>query len=97
MNLNHLTVRAKLLTAFGALLCVLLVVSGVAVWGLGRSHENFSRYVNEAAARNNLAQDVQVSADARAIAARNLVLVTSPDDQAAEKAAVMQAHQQLTQ
>ncbi|HLO93724.1 MAG TPA: MCP four helix bundle domain-containing protein, partial [Burkholderiaceae bacterium] len=96
MDLSHMSVRAKLLAAFGLLLGVLLVVSVVSVLGLSHSHDDFARYVSEAAARNNLARDVQESADARAIAARNLVLVTAPADRDAEKAIVTVAHERLT-
>ena len=96
MNLSQLSVRARLLCAFGVLVGVLLIVSTVALWGLSRSHEAFAGYIGETAARDNLSQDIQVAADARAIAARNLVLVTAPADRDAEKAEVQTAHQRLT-
>ena len=96
MDLSQLSVRARLLSAFGVLVGVLLIVSAVAVWGLSRSHDGFASYIEETAARDNLSQDIQVAADARAIAARNLVLVTAPADRDAEKAEVQAAHQRLT-
>ncbi|MFG6462845.1 methyl-accepting chemotaxis protein [Roseateles sp. DXS20W] len=96
MNLDAMSVRARLFAAFGTVVGVLLMVSALAVWGLGRSHEDFSRYIDETAARNSLAQDIQAAADARAIAARNLVLVTRAADRDAEKADVVSAHERLT-
>ena len=97
MNFNHMTVRTRLLAAFGTLVAILLIVCIFAIWGLSQSHDNFSHYIDETANRNSLAQGIRVSADARAIAARNLVLVTNAADRDTEKAEVTSAHERLTQ
>lgn len=95
MNLSKLTVRAKLTAAFGLLVAVVLIVSALAVHALGSSHDSFADYVNEQAARMALANDVLDAANARAIAARNLVLVTDAKDREAEKTAVQAAHAKM--
>jgi len=60
----------------------------MALNALNTSTESFSHYVNGVKARDDAAGEVRTAVDRRAIAARNLVLVTTPQDLALEKAAV---------
>ncbi len=92
---HDLTVRAQLTAAFGILVALVALVSAVAVRSLSATHEDFSGYVNEQAVRMDLANDVLDAANARAIAARNLVLVTDAKDKEGEKAAVEAAHAKM--
>jgi hypothetical protein len=96
MNLENMTVRAKLTAAFGGLAAIVLVVSAIAVRALGEGHDNYASYVGETGVRLSLANDVLDATNARAVAARNLVLVTTPADRASEKEAVSKAHEKVT-
>ncbi len=86
------TVRTKLTASFGALALMVLVVAGISLKSLADANDRFVSYVDGVNLRATLAASVRTAVDRRAIAARNLVLVTSPDDIAKEKAAVLQAH-----
>ena len=96
MSMGQLTVRTTLTLAFGALATIVLLVSGIALKALGDGHADYARYVGETSARLALAHTVLDATNARAVAARNLVLVQSPADRAAEQAAVGKAHEQVT-
>lgn len=90
-----MTVQAKLTAAFGTLALLVLLVAGLSLKSLNDANERFSSYVNSINARANLATLVRTAVDRRAIAARNLVLVTEPSDVKAENAAVVKAHEDV--
>ena len=92
-----LTVRARLAWAFGGLALIVVVVAVLAIRALGAVDAKFENYVSGIDARALAAHAVHEAIDARAIAARNLVLVTRPEDVEAEKRAVLAAHEQVTQ
>ncbi|MBI2725529.1 MAG: MCP four helix bundle domain-containing protein [Polaromonas sp.] len=92
-----MTVRAKLTWAFGGLTLVVLLVSGFALKTLADADSRFDDYVNGINARATLAAGVRQAVDGRAIAARNLVLVTKPEDVAIEKEIVANAHKNVTE
>ena len=96
MSLGNMTVKAKLTTAFGCLSAIVLIVSALAVRALSQGHEDYASYVGETAARLTLANDILDATNARAVSARNLVLVSTPADREAEKAAVTKAHEKVT-
>ena len=77
MNFQHLTVRAKLTMAFGLLAGLVLLVSALAVQSLSAANDRVAEYVSGINARAALAEQVRAAVDRRAIAARNLVLVTT--------------------
>ncbi|KVK82619.1 methyl-accepting chemotaxis protein [Burkholderia sp. MSMB1498] len=91
MNFQKLTVSAKLTIAFGMLVGLVLLVSALALHALGDANDRFANYVSGISARAEAVEQVRTAVDRRAIAARNLVLVTKPADVELEKAAVMQA------
>ena len=95
MNFQQMTVKAKLTVGFGAMATIVLVVSGLSLKALFDSNERFSSYVTGISARAEIAEQVRTAVDRRAIAARNLVLVTKPADLETEKAAVTQAHEDV--
>ncbi len=96
MSLGKMTVKAKLTAAFGCLAAIVLVVSALAVRALSQGHDDYASYVGETGARLALANDILDATNARAVAARNLVLVTATADRDAEKAAVTKAHEKVS-
>lgn len=90
--MRNFTVKAKLVLAFGVLAGMMLLISGLALKRLGDANDRFEKYVNGLNARTNTSHLVREAVDLRAIAARNLVLVTKPEDLALEKEVVNQAH-----
>ena len=87
-----LSVRVKLLAAFGGLTLMVLLVSWLALNELGSANRRFIDYQQGIHARAGAVAAISSAVDRRAIAARNLVLVNSAADIAIEKAAVIQAH-----
>jgi methyl-accepting chemotaxis protein-1 (serine sensor receptor) len=89
MKFADLRVKTKLMLAFAVIAAIVLVVSALSLRSLGASNERFSSYLAGVGARERLATDVRGAASRRAIAARNLVLVTEARDVELEKAAVL--------
>ena len=92
MKLRDVKVRTKLLLSFALLAAVVLLVSALALRSLGRANDRLTEYLHSVAQRERLANDIRDAATRRAIAARNLVLVTTPADRELENAAVNQSH-----
>nr|WP_249180423.1 methyl-accepting chemotaxis protein [Burkholderia ambifaria] len=84
-----------MLGGFGLLAAVVVIVSGMALKALSDTNDEFSRYMNGINARANLTAQIRTAVDRRAIAARNLVLVTTPSDLQQELAEVQQAHKDV--
>jgi methyl-accepting chemotaxis protein-1 (serine sensor receptor) len=95
--MSTLTVRAKLTWAFGILAVLVLLVAGLAIQTLSEGQQRFDNYVNGVAFRVSVANKVRQAVDARAIAARDLTIVTSPGDIASTKATVEKAHAEVTE
>ncbi|WP_028208641.1 methyl-accepting chemotaxis protein [Paraburkholderia nodosa] len=95
MTLNTLSVKAKLTGAFGILAVIVLTVSGLSLMQLNDANDRFSGYINGIKARADMAEAVRAAVDDRAIAVRNLVLVTTPADVEIEKAAVLEAEHRV--
>ncbi len=89
---SHLRVKTKLLLGFAFLAALVLLVSGFALNSLSRSNARFSDYLDGVAQRESLAVELRSSASLRAIAARNLVLVSEGSDKDGEKQAALKAH-----
>ncbi|QRR05711.1 methyl-accepting chemotaxis protein [Burkholderia sp. MS455] len=96
MHNKQLMVRTKLTLTFGFLTCVVLLVSFLGIVSLSNANAVFANYVNGINARAELAAKVRVAVDRRAIAARNLVLVTTPRDLEIEKEAALQADRDVS-
>ncbi|HEX6703137.1 MAG TPA: methyl-accepting chemotaxis protein [Albitalea sp.] len=79
------------------LAAIVFLVSGLALRSLSESNDRFVDYVTGINARLLLSYEVRTAVERRAIAARNLVLVTEPQDRDAEKAAVTKAHEDVQQ
>ena len=95
MTLKHLTIKTKLIAGFGMLSFVVVAVSGLSLKALSDSTDGFSNFVHGINARADMAVQVRTAVDRRAIAARNLVLVTKPQDLEVEKADVTRAHEDV--
>jgi methyl-accepting chemotaxis protein-1 (serine sensor receptor) len=92
MKFTDLRVKTKLMLGFAAVAAIVLLVSAMSLRSLGASNDRFSSYLAGVGARERLATDIHEAAARRAIAARNLVLVTEAKDVEIEKAAVTKAH-----
>ncbi len=97
MKFRDLSIKTRLLAGFGTLALVVLVVSGLSLRALSQSTDGFSAYINGLNARAEVAAQVRTAVDRRAIAARNLVLVTTQADLDLEKAEVLKAHGDVQQ
>jgi len=97
MKLSNLRLRSKLMLGFASLAAVVLLVSGLALNSLSRSNGRFTGYLEGVGERERLVNDVRGAAERRAVAARNLVLVTAVADRDLEKGAVTRAHEDMQQ
>jgi len=91
--MRKLTVRAKLSISLGIMAFLMAVMAVSSLLALDDANERLETYVNGVNARASLAIDVRSAVNQRAIAARNLVLVTQAEDVAQEKAAVLAAQE----
>jgi methyl-accepting chemotaxis protein len=95
MDFNEFSVKTRLAISFGILTAIVVLISGLALNALAESNHRFTQYVGGISARAQLAEQVRTAVDRRAIAVRNLVLVTKPEDHNQEKTAVVQAHEDV--
>ena len=95
MKFIDLRVKTKLMLGFACVAAIVLLVSALSLHSLGVSNDRFSSYLAGVGTRERLAGDVRSAATRRAIAARNLVLVTEPKDVELEKATVLQARDEV--
>ena len=89
--MDKFTVRTQLTLAFGLLVFFLIGISSLSVRSFSTFNTGFDQYVNGITARANTAHRVRDAIDMRAVAARNLVLVTKPEDLETERKQVLQA------
>jgi hypothetical protein len=95
MDLKNMTVKAKLMVAFGSLVAIAMLIAGLSLSSLGHVNDNYARFVQQISARAELANQILDAANARAVAARNLVLATTPAQRQEETAAAKTAHDKL--
>lgn len=95
MGQKNLTIKRKLSLGFGLLAAIVLMVAAFALYALDAGNDRFISYIDGIGARADAASQVRSAVDRRAIAARNLVLVTQPQDLALEKAEVFKAHDEV--
>jgi methyl-accepting chemotaxis protein len=93
MNLGNMSIKAKLVSAFGGLVVLVLFVSILALYSLRDANESFQSYVHGINTRASVANAVRTAVDQRAIAARNLVLVTRAEDVEIERRVVEKAQE----
>ena len=90
--MSRMSLRQKLAAALASMAVLVAISSGIGLWSQRSGHATFEAFVNGAAKRTDLANDVIDAVNARAVAARNLVLVWDAREIAKEKAAVEAAH-----
>ncbi|QHI98252.1 HAMP domain-containing protein [Xylophilus rhododendri] len=93
--LKTLSVKTKLALNFGALTALVMLVACICLMAQADANRQFSNYVNGLSARADVAETVRTAVDRRAIAARNLVFATKPEDQKREYEAVVSAHKDV--
>jgi methyl-accepting chemotaxis protein-1 (serine sensor receptor) len=96
MNMSNLRVKTKLMLGFAFLAAIVLLVSALSLHSLGASNGRFASYLSGVGERERLSVDLRDAATRRAIAARNLVLVTESKDIEVEKAAVLASDSEVT-
>ncbi|GJI99532.1 methyl-accepting chemotaxis citrate transducer [Duganella rhizosphaerae] len=89
--MKKLSVRAQLAIAFGAMTLLLIGIAVLSIVNYLHQFKNFEHYVNGVRARSEHAHLVREAVDLRAIAARNLVLLTNPVERDAEAKIVAKA------
>jgi len=92
---SHMRVKSKLMLGFALLAAIVLLVSGLSLNSLSHANARFADYLDGVGMRERMAEDIRGAAARRAIAARNLVLVTQDTDREAERIAVTQAHRDM--
>lgn len=91
----NLSVKLKLGLSFAALPLVVVLVCVMAMVELAKSKDVFSNYVKGVNARDQMASGLLIAAQRRAVAARNMVLVSSEADLKLEHTAVLAAHRHV--
>lgn len=89
--------RQLLVLSFAFQLTLLLMVALYAVYGLSGAQHRLQSVVGDELQRAMLGRDVRAAASARAIAARNIILVTDRASVEEERVAVLAAHTRVTQ
>lgn len=92
-----LSIRSKLAIVFSVIIAVVIVISGAGIMLLSEANDRFDHMVNVISARAHTVERVREGVEQRAIAARNLVLVTRFEDLAHEKDAVDKAHADVSE
>jgi methyl-accepting chemotaxis protein-1 (serine sensor receptor) len=90
-------IRTKLTATFAVLAAMVIAVAALSLTSLAQANQHFTGFVHGLLARGELATKFRTAVDERAIAVRNLVLVTKPDDLEFEKGKVVDAQARVTQ
>ncbi|MGI4857093.1 MAG: methyl-accepting chemotaxis protein [Janthinobacterium lividum] len=93
--LSALSVRARLTLAFGTLTLLTVGMAGLSLTGLSQANAQFIGYVGGINARMEMVTHIRSAVSDRAIAARNMVVVTDPTEIAHEKAIAIAAQQDV--
>jgi len=95
ISFHQRTVASKLLLTISLLIIMLGAICTLAVVSLSKAQGNFDDFVSDEFSRGGLARDVRAAASARAIAARNLILLDGAEDVKAETIAVKASHERV--
>jgi methyl-accepting chemotaxis protein-1 (serine sensor receptor) len=90
-------IRIKLTATFAFLATTVVAVAGMSLVSLADANQHLTGLVHGILARGEVATKFRTAVDERAIAVRNLVLVTKPADLEIEKAKVADAHTRVNQ
>ncbi len=95
MRKATMTVKNQLSIAFGALVVMVLIVSVLSLHSLGNANQTFTGYMQGINAQSDLASGLRSAVNRRAIAVRNLVLVTERQEADKELALVLKADEDV--
>lgn len=90
--MNKAGIKLQLWLGYGLVTGLLLLIAALAIVSLAKQKHEFDQFVDGNHARAQMGNQLLHAIDARAIAARNLVLVTTEADRDKEKTAVLRAH-----
>ena len=93
--MKNLSVRAQLAAAFGGIALLLSGIAILAILSISNQADSFENYVHGVRERSEAAHVVREAVGLRAVAARNLVLVSTPADRDAEKKIVSQSQAEV--
>ena len=93
--MQNLTVRMQLALAFATLAALVLGVSVLALYDLRQLNQTFAYIVGQASDQELRVIDVRSAANRRALAVRNLVLLTDPAEREKEQAEMNRAGEDL--
>lgn len=91
------SVRFRLAAAFGILALLSFLASAFSVQTISKANDRFSSYLNEHSVVVSAVVEVREAVSDRAIAARNLILVSSEADKEVELEAVQAAHAHMVE
>lgn len=91
-----ISIKTRLIFVFGILTVLAMLVSAFSLKTISEANDRFSSYLSEHSVVVNTVIEVREAVNDRAIAARNLILVSSDEDKQIELAAVKAAHQHMT-
>ncbi|RQQ21733.1 methyl-accepting chemotaxis protein [Burkholderia stagnalis] len=95
MNVSNMTVKFKLVLGFGLLTILVLSVSGFAMNSLYTAEKRFEGFVKGINVRAQLAEHIRTAVDKRAIAARDILFVSSAAEIHAERSEAVKAHEEV--
>ena len=90
-----MSLRYRLSATFTLLALIVVLVASLAVKSLSDANDRFTQFVQSANMRAGLAAMVCGDVDERAIAVRNLIFVSRPEDTELEKSKLLKAHARL--
>lgn len=93
--MKKLSVRSQLTVAFGGLVVLLVGIAIFAIFAISDQSTSFENYVDGVRARSETAHLVREAVGLRAVAARNLVLVSTQADRDTEKRIAFQAQKDV--
>ena len=89
--------KSTLLASFAALAAFSLTVALIGGVSLYRAGERFDSFIGGVSARSDAVKRIGLAVQERAIAARNMLLLTDPDSLGAQHKAALAAHEQVNQ
>jgi nitrogen fixation/metabolism regulation signal transduction histidine kinase len=93
--MKSVKIKIQLLASFGFLAAIVLVMSVLGITSVSSADARFSAYIHGDAKRSDAAASVRILANRRALAVRDLVLVKTAEERAAEQALAGKAHEEL--
>jgi len=93
--LQSLNIKARLALGYAVLVALVVLIAALATQALRTSNADFENQVVRVGRLKELGNDVLDAANARAVAARNLVISSDPAEAKAEVALIQEAHQKM--